>query len=301
MYISNILNKTKGHSNFKFVDIDINSDNELFIDPRLIEIGKDEFCVQARKKINSFFDRLYLLYKTNTTDTEKLKLFSHFHEINATKLGYGNGDNGKAKTAEGMLKTLKDLEKVINSGIKCSDPTDIPVFVHNFAEDRMSDMLTNILFKELNDFTVEVFKSYGWLPKKPNKDVYYWDSLKNTWKKNKESCIEINGEIILLVPKNIVRKRFIFNAEHYFRHVIARRLQADSITYDMNGKEYKTGIGEIMEKSKIDHGDYINADIYETLKHPEDLNQYHKINVAMYVSHGSLSDIELDKIVYAGH
>lgn len=42
----------------------------------------------------------------------------------------------------------------------------------------MSDMLTNILFRELNNFTVNIFENYGWESEKLDKDVYYWDLMK---------------------------------------------------------------------------------------------------------------------------
>ena len=298
MKISELLKEYKGHSNFKFVDVDIDRDTKLFLDPRLIEMGKGKFCTEAFNKLNSFFDKLYNLYRNNASDEEKMRLFSHLHEINATKLGYGNGQNGKAKTPEGMLKTLRKLEKIINSGIYFSNPIDIPVFIQNFAEDCMSDMLTNILFRELNNFTVNIFENYGWESEKLDKDVYYWDLNENMWMKNEDKCILINGELILLVPKEIVSKKYIFSAENYFRNVIAKRIQSDNITYDENGKELKISIKEIMEDNKNKYGDYTTADICETIEHAEDLNKYYKINFEKYISKGNLSDEILDEVVY---
>lgn len=78
---------------------------------------------------------------------------------------------------------------------------------------------------------------------------------------NEDKCILINGELILLVPKEIVSKKYIFSAENYFRNVIAKRIQSDNITYDENGKELKISIKEIMEDNKNKYGDYTTADI----------------------------------------
>ena len=43
-YVSDYLNKgIKGHFNYEFVDVIVNDDNLLFIDPILIETSEDQF------------------------------------------------------------------------------------------------------------------------------------------------------------------------------------------------------------------------------------------------------------------
>ncbi len=40
-------------------------------------------------------------------------LLSHAGEQNATRLGYGNGDNGKGNTVDGLLEIFQPLEQLI--------------------------------------------------------------------------------------------------------------------------------------------------------------------------------------------
>ncbi|MBQ5803489.1 MAG: hypothetical protein IIW25_04585, partial [Bacteroidales bacterium] len=47
------------------------------------------------------------------------------------------------------------------SRVKISKGEDIPVLVEGFAEDSMSDLLTNILHEQLNEFTAQQMKSRG--------------------------------------------------------------------------------------------------------------------------------------------
>lgn len=59
--------------------------------------------------VQSFFDCLFVSLKHNQSD----ELFNHAHEQNATKFGYGNGKNGKGKTAGGLEEALSQLRNLV--------------------------------------------------------------------------------------------------------------------------------------------------------------------------------------------
>ena len=62
-YVSDYINKgIKGHFNYEFVDVIVNDDNLLFIDPMLIEILGDQWGIEAKILIQSFFDAFYAAY-----------------------------------------------------------------------------------------------------------------------------------------------------------------------------------------------------------------------------------------------
>ena len=143
MFFSQILNLPQGHSEVDFVDIDVHHDTELFIDPCLIEVGKSSFCQKANNVLQDCMDYMVDMYRSHASYSDKLRFFDHMHEVNCTKLGYGDGDNGKAKSAEGMIETLSDLEELIDHGIDISHAIDLPIFIKDYAEDCLSDTLTN--------------------------------------------------------------------------------------------------------------------------------------------------------------
>lgn len=59
-YISDVWQlKQKGHENFEFVDVAVNDDNLLFIDPCLIERWNSAWAIKAMKHINSYFNNLW--------------------------------------------------------------------------------------------------------------------------------------------------------------------------------------------------------------------------------------------------
>lgn len=181
-YISDVWQlKQKGHENFEFVDVAVNDDNLLFIDPCLIERWNNAWAIKAMKHINSYFDKLFKAY--NTCNRKDMKcLLSHAGEQNATRLGYGNGDNGKGNTADGLLEIFQPLEQLISSIRTIGKAEDLPLLIPGFAEDGMSDLLTNILHECLNEFTMEQMHKYGILSN-GTKTFYTWDMHAGEWKK----------------------------------------------------------------------------------------------------------------------
>ena len=54
-YVSDYWNKgIKGHLNYAFVDVVVNDDNLLFIDPILLETARDRWCQGANATVQSF-------------------------------------------------------------------------------------------------------------------------------------------------------------------------------------------------------------------------------------------------------
>ena len=197
-YISDVWQlKQKGHENFEFVDVAVNGDNLLFIDPCLIERWNNAWAIKAMKHINSYFDKLFKAY--NTCNRKDMKcLLSHAGEQNATRLGYGNGDNGKGNTADGLLEIFQPLEQLISSIRTIGKAEDLPLLIPGFAEDGMSDLLTNILHECLNEFTMEQMHKYGILSN-GTKTFYTWDMHAGEWKKVEKPVYFVNGKELLLV------------------------------------------------------------------------------------------------------
>lgn len=297
MYISDYFNLEKGHSNFDFVDINITADTELFIDPCLIEVNNSNFCNKADETVQDYFNSFYDLYRNHKPFSEKVDLFQYAHEINATKLGYGAGNNGKAKTANGMIETFHPLQKLIDSNIPLSKAIDLPIFIRDFAEDCMSDMLTNILFLELSNYTIEQCNKYS-IPLSPMpKKYHYWDKELHRWKLYEKDGLLIDGIPLLLVPKHIVRHSFYYNTDQYFRSIILERKQVEQTIYDANGEEVRPSKKFLRETLLRSHSDILEISEDETIKCPQLLDKHHHKLKGSYTSRG-MTDEELDYWVY---
>lgn len=287
----------KGHENYQFVDVAVNDDNRLFIDPCLVENERGEWSIKATKYIKSYFDTLFLAY--SNCDRENMKyLLSHAGEQNATRLGYGNGDNGKGNTANGLLKIFYPLEKLIYEIKTIGKPQDLPLLIPEFAEDGMSDLLTNILHECLNEFTLDQMDKYG-IHSNGNVEFYTWDLGSRAWKLVQRPAYLIGGKELLLVPKYIVRKKYLFSINQYFSRIILERMIDEGGYRDAEGKAIPKK--EIIKSKGYSskHWKY-DESIQYTVQNNDALREYHDKLPGFYMEHGKpMLDEELDEVIYS--
>lgn len=286
----------EGHKSIEFVDIALNRDNELFIDPLLIEKKPGEWSKQANECIKSFFDNFYDAYRMDDIERKSI-LLSHAREQNATKLGYGNGNNGKGNTANGLLETFRPLEDLIKRISTIGNPEDLPVLIPGFAEDGLSDLLTNILHNLLNDYTLDVIKKYKRIPD-GTISFHYWDVLTSSWKEIEKPALLVNGKEILLVPKDIVRQRYLFGVNQYFSRIIIERMREEGEYRDVKGNTLSK---KDIIKSKGYSGVHWKYDesIQYTIDNNDALEEYHRKLPGYYMEYGKpMTDEELDIEIY---
>ena len=248
------------------------------------------------KRIKSYFDKLFKAY--NTCNRKDMKcLLSHAGEQNATRLGYGNGDNGKGNTADGLLEIFQPLEQLISSIRTIGKAEDLPLLIPGFAEDGMSDLLTNILHECLNEFTMEQMHKYGILSN-GTKTFYTWDMHAGEWKKVEKPVYFVNGKELLLVPKNIVRKNYLFGVSQYFTRIILERMIDEGGYRDADGKAIPKK--EIVKSKRYsgEHWQYDEAIKY-TVENNDALYEYHRKLPGFYMEHGkSMTDEDIDFVIY---
>ncbi len=289
MFFSEYMNLgCKGHANFEFVDAQLDSDNRIFIDPAVLALAADNWGIKANQCVQSFFDCLFEVLKYGGPT----EILAHAHEQNATKFGYGNGRNGKGKTADGLEESLAKLKSLFDQIPTISRGEDIPVLVEGFAEDCMSDLLTNILHKQLYEFTACQMEKRGILPD-GQKTFWTWNMEKKDWIEMTRESWFYNGKELLMVPKWIVRHRYLFKAHQYLYGVIVERLQVEKGWEDMK----KIDILNNLPKNS-EHWEYESVIEY-TIKHPDALDEYHS-RIPKYYSraHGIMSDEDLDAVIY---
>jgi hypothetical protein len=144
----------------------VNIDSELYINPKLlIDCNIPEF-ENSYNKINDYFESIIIqLKKCKSTSANDLmwrlalKMFC-FQEPNGVALGNsnlsinGNGLNGK--TASDALIKLKEM---IDNNI--DDPQIfgmLAIVQDNIGVDRISDMISNIIYEDLLTYTENVLK-----------------------------------------------------------------------------------------------------------------------------------------------
>ena len=173
---------------------------------------------------------------------------------------------------------------------------DLPLLIPGFAEDGLSDLLTNILHVQLNAFTMQQIHKYG-LKSNGNACFWSWDKEKVCWTLVKKPSFYIDGQELLLVPKQIVRKKYLFSTSQYFNRIILERIREKGGYMDGDKPISKKEIIKVKRFSG-EHWQYDESVSY-TKKNNDALDEYHKKLPIFYFENGnSMQDDKLDQLIY---
>lgn len=152
----------------------------------MISLCTDSWSKGVYGIIDNFFDEFYSAYRANDYE-RKHELLSHSREVNYTKLGYGDGRNGHGNTAEGLIKDFKLLEDLITKINTIDNVIDLPLLISGFNEDGLSDMITNIIHLQLNEYTLLQLEKYN--VKANSEDAFFtWSPIESKWVSVKRPC-----------------------------------------------------------------------------------------------------------------
>ncbi|MCK0158216.1 hypothetical protein MWU65_13560 [Cellulophaga sp. F20128] len=205
MNISEYYSLAYQQSKLDFVDIRLNTDNLLFVDPRLIEFLDTPLAKQMQKHLEIFWGELLKNVKQKSF-TQADYLLSGLSEPNETRLGYAfskdYGNSVGSKLRQRMAVTIYN-NIAVKTGV-LSHFADIELYFEDIGSDRISDITTKIIKSVLIDYTQEQCKIHK-IPMKTfvQKDIFDIKTLK--WVTRKVELPEYFGKPIIFVPKNIVR------------------------------------------------------------------------------------------------
>lgn len=204
-----------------FVNINLTKDNKLFIDPLRIKNGNTEFHKRCFSKIENFVNILIELARNKKYST-LLEFINNFYERNETRLGYSlETTYGKSFGENGGTDLVKLLSRnnIIESGF-VEDIFDFLIMVPNIGEDKVSDIITTIIFLELVEYTQKQCELWKIPTEKVNLNKLCWDSEQKIWTKTKGNLPVYINKPIVFVPKSFVGKTYIFSYEKFYREII---------------------------------------------------------------------------------
>lgn len=191
--------------NLNFVDIKLNTDNLLFIDPRLIENSDSEIAKAMQIRIEAFWGEL--IKRVKSKEIKKIYyLLSGLKEPNETRLGYAFSKPKGNSVADKLKPKIVDAiqrNKAVKTGV-LSHFSDVELFIEDVGSDRISDITTKIIKEVLIEYTQEQCEIH----KIPTElviqdDVFDYKTLK--WVKKKFHLPVYDAKAIIFVPKDLVR------------------------------------------------------------------------------------------------
>lgn len=267
-------------SQLDFVDIPLETDIPLFIDPFALSLNSDRFSINSHNIVCSFFQTVIDLIKNNN-DNEAFYLLSKLKEPNETHLGlsendpHGSGIGGG--TSSNLFDALKESSAVKTGFINSLEESEL--MIDGISKDRISDLTTNIIRDELLQYTKNQCKNWN-IPTQNVSVGFVYDTERVRWIPKYSEVPVVENKFILLVPKFIVRYDMAYDSNKYYRGFVLDYLQSDEINKGSSlvhtfksGK--RRGQKHVTKKSLIEIYPKTKNYLYEFSKeHPEVLEKY---------------------------
>lgn len=238
---SKVFKLNKQQWELDFVDIPVDTDIPLYVDPYAISISSSEIAIAMHNRIVSYFDKLISAIYSGDDETA-IDMLSHLNETNATHLGQSSGTargNGIAgELAESILERLKKSKAAKTNTLK--DISDFEMMVHGIGADRISDMVIAITKDILIEYTNN--QCTLWEINTEMRDAGpLWNDDENRWESAQAPFPIYRNRELILVPKDIVRLRLAISGRDFYDKSIVSYLKAE---YEAAGK----GVVRLLKK-----------------------------------------------------
>jgi hypothetical protein len=291
------LDKTQPY--LDFVDIRLDTDIPVFLDPSAIKSLETTWGHELSYLLQSFFSAVLKRIK-NGDHEEAQKLLSSLNEKNDFHLGYSRGKSRGhafgAKTAESVWYALSNSKSAVTGLLK--DLEDSCLLIEGIGIDMISDAVCNILRGPLLRYTKERCKYHNikMEPQVPSGPI--WNPKTEKWE-NHFVSLPVSKEYgkIVLVPKILVRHQLSYQCDDYYRHYLLPQMQLEELRAGSSLVEVlKNGKSRVTKKSLIKKYGSDKSDIVkQTVLRPAVLNQYKSdkdSNSLPPLTHNELSQVE---------
>lgn len=230
MKLSKKYSLNRSQAELDFVDVDINRDLPLFVDPHFLGRRTDPWSMRASQTIRSFFGYFLGLLSQGEID-EARSLFDHLHEPNETCLGLsrkrprGNGIGDE--DAQNIFDSLAQSEAV-KTGV-LADLEDCRLFVKGIDKDKTSDMTTNIIRGHLVAYTQQQCALWGIPLTTESQTGFCWNAGTRSWENGYSDNLYVGDRRILMVPKAIVSYSKNHTPRQLHQHFILNFLQHEHL------------------------------------------------------------------------
>lgn len=298
MRVSEYFKLKKSQPYLDFVDIRLETDIAVFVDPTALKSLKSIWAHECVSLIQGYFETVLAKIKAGKHSEAQI-LVSSLSERNEFHLGFSKGKSkGHAfgsQSAESVWGALSKSQ-ASKSGL-LRDLEDTCLLMHGIGKDMISDAVCNIIRGPLIKYTQNICRYYG-IPLTPGvASGAIWNPKSEVWESGFVPLPVTNEGVVILVPKIIVRHRLSYEYNEYYTHYLLPEMQRAEISAN-TGLVYllKDGTPKVTKKSlKGKYGSDKLAVVEQTIKHPHILDKYKekkKNSTPPPLDHSQLSEIE---------
>jgi hypothetical protein len=298
MRVSDIYGLGLQQGELDFVDIDVDGDTRVYIDPHAFRYLHGKWAHECTSLIQSFFHELLdAIVGGNRPRGDQL--LSGLREPNETRFGLSSGrprGHGLGDRLGDDLWNSLSSSRAVQTGL-VEDLEDTILLVRGIGFDIVSDITTNIIRGPLLDYTRLACESYEIPMASGVVSGGMWNPRSRTWTQALvERPVATTGPI-LLVPKLVVRRGLSYELNEYYWHYILPFLQERELS--SAGSRLvrlvkSSGVPYVTKKSLVEkYGSGKDTIIDLTVAHPEILDGYReaKRGPTDPLTHGELAEL----------
>ncbi|MGY3912100.1 hypothetical protein ACW5XW_13230 [Aeromonas piscicola] len=297
MKVSEYYHLGKTQPYLDFVDIRLDTDIPVFLDPTSIKSLNSSWGNELSSLLQSFFETVLFNIK-NGNNKKAQSLLSSLNERNEFHLGYSQG--ASRGHAFGQLSAISVWGALSKSQASLTgllqDLEDTCLLIKGIGTDMISDAVCNILRGPLIKYTQDMCKYYG-IPLVDQVDSGpIWNPVKSEWESAFVSLPLTDYGKIILVPKILVRQKVSYQYDQYYRHFLLPEMQIEELRARTSLVELlKNGTERVTKKSLMKkYGSDKLAVVTETLKRPHILDEYRdekRSRAPLPLTHEDLSEV----------
>jgi hypothetical protein len=269
-----------------FLNVDVNTDNELFLDPNAIRIGKGTYAKRSHAQLLDFFGEILTCARSTSPAAlaKGERLLQSMHEPNETRLGYSQGGaHGHAFADEMGSRLWEEIRanRTLKSGTGANYSIQtavmsrlerVPLFIKRIDRDMISDLATRVVFNVLADFTADMMIQYPSLANgATTKSHKVWDSSASDLMDADLTLPTVSGKQLLLVPKEWVYWRLVMDPDAFYNRYATQVIQDEQTTYTSNGKANKPTKDSIKKQNRDLKGTNVRQAVKYAEQHDRDL------------------------------
>ncbi|MER6220959.1 hypothetical protein ABT189_10235 [Streptomyces sp900105755] len=225
MHVSEFYNLGRTQPTLDFVDVDIENDTPVYIDPSTLKKLSDDWALQCMEMLGTFF--YSVLDGINHGDQGRVKeLLIRLQEPNETHFGLSKGKSRGRALGPYLVRRICDnlsVSRAAQSGL-LEDLEDTALFIEGIGKDIVSDITTCVIRGMLISYTQAISSMYGIDLVEGVHCGLAWDPRRREWEETYTRLPIAGGKPLLLVPKVIVRYDLLLTKKEYFRNHLAPAL-----------------------------------------------------------------------------
>jgi hypothetical protein len=269
------LNKTQAE--LDFVDVDLATDNPLFLDPFALSQQFNELSRSCHLTLIGFFQKIVDDIRAGQLEQAQRLLFN-LSEPNETRLGLSKGRPQGAgiggHQARQIFEALRDSAAVREGFLTSLEECEL--MIDGIGRDKISDLTTNVIRQHLADYTLEQCELLG-IAHRPLPLPPVFNSQDMQWE-TKYHELPFHGNLpILLVPKLFVRYEPAYESKTYYQHYVLEFLQAEELRSAGSSlvRSLKSGKRVVFKKDVAERYPFSKRFLFEfSREHPEVLTRY---------------------------